>query len=111
MNTNNPQNYLMDVASVMTMRLTMLPIMWMFNPAKAEKETRKMFSEKEAALTESQSLMMQAPAMFWFDMWKGMMNGDQDSGLQRAQQEAETRIMRPYASRVSANRRRLAKGG
>ncbi len=110
MKTSKPENYLMDVATVMTMRLTSLPMMWMFNPLKAEKETRQMFSEKEDALREMQNQLMQAPAMFWYDMWTGMLSGDSDAGWQRAQSKAENRITRPYKSRVSANRRRLAKG-
>ena len=108
--TSKPENYLMDVATVMTMRLTSLPMMWMFNPLKAEKETRKMFSEKEDALLEMQKQLMQAPALFWYDMWTGMLSGDNDAGWQRAQRKAENRLTRPYTSRVSANRRRLAKG-
>lgn len=111
MKDNKTYSYMMDVASVMAMRLTMLPMMWMFNPAKAEKETKKMFSEKEDAFKEAQKQLMTAPMNFWLDAWQGMSSGDKDSGLGRAQREAEKRISRPYVSRVSANRRRLSKGG
>ena len=97
-----------DVATVMTMRLSMLPMMWMLDPAKAEKETRKMFSEKEDAMQESIRQMMTAPMMFWFDAWQGIIGGDKDGGIGRAQQQAEKRISSPYKSRVSANRRRLS---
>lgn len=106
-----PDHFMNDVATVMTMRLSMLPMMWMLNPAKAEKETRQMFSEKEDALQESTKQMMAAPVMFWFDLWQGLLRGDKDGGVGNAQQQAENRISSPYKTRVIANRRRLSKGG
>ncbi len=84
------------------------PVMWMLDPAKAEKETRQMFSEREDAMQESIRQMMAAPMMFWFDAWQGLLSGDKDGGIRRAQQQAENRISSPYKSRVSANRRRLS---
>lgn len=111
MNNSKSDKFVNEVATVMAMRLAMLPMMWMLNPAKAEKETRKMFSEKEDAMQESIQQMMVAPMMFWFDAWQGLLNGDKDGGIRRAQQQAENRISSPYLSRVSANRRRLSKGG
>ena len=110
MKNKKPERFANDVATVMTLRLSMLPMMWMLDPAKAEKETRKMFSEKEDALHESVRQMMLAPAMFWFDVWQGLLKGDSDGGMQRARQMSEKRISSPYTSRVNANRRRLSRG-
>lgn len=109
MKNKKPERFVNDVATVMTMRLSMLPMMWIFDPAKAEKETRKMFSEKEDALQESARQMMVAPMMFWIDVWQGLMNGDEDGGMQRARKLNEKRIASPFTARVSANRRRLSK--
>ncbi|ASJ75743.1 hypothetical protein [Granulosicoccus antarcticus] len=111
MNNNKSEKFVSDVASVMAMRLAMLPMMWVLDPAKAEKETKKMFSEKEDAMQESIQQMIIAPMMFSFDVWQGLLNGDKDGGIGRAQEQAEKRISSPYLSRVSANRRRLSKGG
>ena len=111
MKNKKPERFANDVATVMTLRLSMLPMMWMLDPAKAEKETRKMFSEKEDALQESVRQMMLAPVMFWFDVWQGLLKGDSDGGMRRARQMSEKRLSSPYTSRVSANRRRLSRGG
>ena len=111
MKSKNPERFANDVATVMSMRLSMLPMMWMLDPSKAEKETRKMFSEKEDALQESVRQMMLAPVMFWFDVWQGLLKGDSDGGMRRARQMSEKRLSSPYTSRVSANRRRLSRGG
>ena len=70
-----------------------------------------MFSEKEEAFSDSMGELMMAPMLFWYDIWTGMVNGDKDAGLARAQRKAETRLSAPYSTRVGANRRRLAKGG
>ena len=110
MKNQKSEHFANDVATVMTLRLSMLPLMWMLDPAKAQKETRKMFSEKEDAMQESVRQLMVAPMMFWFDSWQGLLSGDSDGGMQRARQMSEKRISSPYTSRVSANRRRLSKG-
>ena len=108
MKSKESDKFVNDVVTVMAMRLSMLPMMWMLDPAKAEKETRQMFSEKEDAMQESIRQVMAAPMMFWFDAWQGLLSGDKDGGIRRARQQAENRISSPYKSRVSANRRRLS---
>lgn len=111
MKNKKAEHFVTDVASVMALRLSMLPVMWMLNPAKAEIETRKMFSEKEDAMQDMVNQMMTAPMMFWADLWQGALNGDLDGGIRRARRLAESRISHPYTSRVSSNLRRLSKGG
>ena len=110
MNTKEFDKYTENVGAVMTMRLASLPMWWMTDPARAERETRKMFSEKEDAFTEVQQQMMLAPAMFWFDLWRGFLRGDKDGGVGNAMDTAERKITKPFVSRVGANRKRLSKG-
>lgn len=100
-----------DVASVMSMRLTALPSWWMVDPRKADRETRRMFTEKGHAFVSAQQQLMLAPMLFWMDIWRGMASGDRDGGLHRAQAAGSRRVSAPYRSRVTANRRRLARGG
>ncbi len=111
MNRESSERFAGDVATVMTLRLASLPFMWMTNPKKAERETKKMFSEKEDAFMAAQQQMMLAPTLFWFDLWQGMLKGDRDGGVARASNLAEKRLFQPYQSRVSANKKRLSKGG
>jgi len=109
MNKYTTERYLNDVAAVMASRLTLLPMMWLLDPRLAERETRKMFSEKEDAYSALQQQLLLAPMNFWLDLWKGAFEGDQDGGLGRAQRAAERRISQPYTSRVRANKQRLSR--
>lgn len=68
-----------------------------------------MFSEKDAALRETMLLLTQAPMHYWTDVWQSMLGGQLDGGHVSAVRKAERRIGRPALSRVSANRRRLAR--
>ena len=110
MNKNDLDQYAENVGMVMASRLASLPLWWMTDPARAQKETNKMFAEKEDAFGEMQQQMLLAPATFWIEMWTGFLRGDSDGGFGRAMRAAERNITKPYTSRVGANRRRLAKG-
>jgi len=109
MNKYTSERYLSDVAAVMASRLTLLPMMWFLDPRQAERETRKMFSEKEDAYSALQQQLLLAPMKFWLDLWQGAFEGDRDGGLSRAQRAAERRISHPYTSRVRANKQRLSR--
>jgi len=110
MNRSQFEQYYQNVGVVMSVRLAMLPWWWVSDPVRAEKETRKMFSEKEAAFSEVQSRMALTPTQFWYELWCGFVRGDADGGVGRATRSAELKLISPYTSRVSASRKRLSKG-
>lgn len=91
----------------MAARLTVLPLWWLTDPTRADRETRRMVSEKEDAWLALQRQLVLAPSRFWLEMWQGMLNGDKDSGLARATHAAGQSLSVPYTSRVRANRKRL----
>lgn len=105
--------FLSDAATVMALRLTRLPMMWLMTPAKADSEVRRMFSEKEDAWMAAWAQMAMMPANFWLDAWQGALRGDSDAGLSYASDMAQRRVLKPFRTRVSANKRRLSrrKGG
>lgn len=110
MKTGKIDPFMGDVATVMAMRLSSLPMLWLLDPAKAERETRKMFSEKEDAYVAACRQMTLAPMYFWMDAWQGVLQGERDGGLSHAFRRSQERVSQPYRSRVSANKRRLSGG-
>ena len=97
-------------ASVIAMRLAMLPWLWVSNPAAAERESRKMVSEKEDAWNDWQRLAWQAPVNYWMDVMSASLSGNPMGVFERAAGRSGRRLAKPYASRVNANRRRLGRG-
>ncbi|MGE0315041.1 MAG: hypothetical protein AB7P21_25780 [Lautropia sp.] len=98
-----------EAAEVIARRLWLVPVWWMTDPSRAQRETARMFVEKDAALRETQWLMVQAPLQYWADIWQGLLGGEIAGLHASAVRKAEHRIGRPALSRVSANRRRLAR--
>lgn len=101
---------LTDAAAVVPMRLALLPMIWWRSPEAAEREVRTMFSEKTAAATEAAFELWTAPMRYWTGLATLTVPATR-GGLDRAVADANRRSARPYASRVTANRKRLAKGG
>lgn len=101
---------LFSSASVIGMRVTMLPWLWLSNPDAAKRESQKMVSEKEDAWQDWQRLAWQAPMNYWLDVMKASFSGNPARILERAASRSGRRLAKPYASRVNANRRRLGRG-
>ena len=97
-----------EASEVIARRMWLVPFWWMTDPQRARRETERMFSEKHDALTETQLLLMQAPAQYWSDVWQSLLGGRIDGSHANAVHAAGERIGIPTSSRVTANRRRLA---
>ena len=100
---------LIDAAAVVPMRLALLPMIWLRSPEAADREVRTMFSEKTAA-TEAAFELWTAPMRYWWGLAPLTVPATR-GGFDRAVARANRRSATPYASRVRANRKRLAKGG
>ena len=103
------QAILADSAAVIPMRLALLPMIWLRGPDAAEREVRTMFSEKTAA-TEAAFELWTAPMRYWAGL-ATLTIAPTRAGFDRAVAQANRRSATPYSSRVTANRKRLAKGG
>ena len=104
------QAILTDAATVIPVRLALLPTIWLRSPDAAEREVRTMFSEKSAAATEAAFELWTAPLRYWSGL-ATMTIRPTRKGFDRAVADANRRSAAPYSSRVKANRKRLAKGG
>lgn len=98
-----------ESAEVVTSRIAQLPWMWLRSPATAEAETRRMFSEKQDAMLETQWVLWQMPAQFWADAFANDLMFKPDQAIQSASKKANQRLIGPSHKRVSANRKRLSK--
>ncbi len=98
-----------EASEVVARRLWLVSLWWMTDPWRAQRETARMFSEKDAALRETQWAMVQAPMHYWADVWPAVLDGQIADAHASAVRNAEHRLGRPAFSRVSANRRRLAR--
>ena len=96
-----------DAGAVVAMRLTLLPWLWAFDPARAERETRQMIDEKGDAWQETQLAMWQAPWRFWLDIATAGPFGLTQRGFDAATRRASARLAQPAHRRVRANRKRL----
>jgi len=103
-----------DAASVIALRLWRVSWLWWTDPRAAERETRLMVSEKEAAAGETLQALALAPYRFWMDLaqaqmrlWPGTVS---EREMNRALGQAQTRLAAPASRRVKANRRRLGGG-
>ncbi len=99
-----------DSASVITTRLGQLPWQWFYAPQQAHNETRLMFSEKQAALLETQWVLVQSPWRFWLDAWSSDLAINPKKALHKATSKAHWRLSAPSRKRVRANQRRLTAG-
>jgi len=100
---------LANAALVIPMRLALLPWLTLLDPKAGSRETRLMVSEKEAAFAESLLALWLAPVRYWTGLATlSIVPGPR--GIERAFADTSRRAATPYARRVRANRRRLARG-
>ncbi len=111
MNTDHWIQFAQKASEVLSLRSTLVPIWWATNPERARRETELMVSEKEAALRETQLLLLQAPFAFWADLVHGALAGEIDGGFSSASEKADRRLGEPAFRRVFANHERLARLG
>ena len=100
-----------DSSGVIALRLTLMPWLWMFDPAAARRESNTMVDEKKAAFAETQLALWSAPWRFWFDMASGGPLRTPTSMIADAMLQGTRRLAAPSQRRVGANRRRLAGTG
>ena len=96
-----------SAAQVIFMRLAFLPLQWMTDPVGAEKETKKMFSEKHDALIETQIALATLPIAIWTDFLSTGMFSTPKQVFNRASTVATRELFKPAQSRVSGNVKRL----
>lgn len=97
----------MNSPAVVGLRLNLLPWLWLTAPAMASQETRRMISEKQAALHETGLVMSQAPFCFWLDTVSACLSGNPHAAFSSAMINGSRRVARPANRRVRANQKRL----
>ena len=97
-----------DAALVIPMRLALLPWLMLVDPAAGKRESRLMVDEKSAAFAESLAGLWFAPFRYWAGL-ATLSIAPGARGVERALAEANREASRPYARRVRANRKRLAR--
>ncbi|NND90137.1 MAG: hypothetical protein HKN42_04675 [Granulosicoccus sp.] len=96
---------------VMSLRLAILPWMWMTNPLKASQEMQRMVTEKQDAIHETLFAISQTPAQMWFDTWNACWSSTPHMALNKAVINSSRRVAQPYTRRVKANHKRLSSSG
>lgn len=97
----------MSSPAVVSLRLTLLPWLWLTEPDRASRETQRMFNEKQAAIQETALALTLAPMWFWADTLSACLNGMPQVAVSRAMINSSRRVARPSNRRVRDNRKRL----
>ena len=96
-----------DAATVVALRVGQLPWWWLLQPARAQRETTRMFSEKQAALLETQLELAQYPWRFWLSLWQDPSALASPARLSALLRRGTARLLRPASRRVARNHARL----
>lgn len=96
-----------DAASVIGLRLMALPWQMMLMPAKGQAEIKRMFSEKQSALAETQFALMMAPAQYWTAFMSRVMLAGPHAAVDGAIAATNASIIDPSRKRVRRNLKRL----
>lgn len=94
--------------SVVGLRLTLMPLLWLTNPLQANNEVSRMFTEKNDALRETSIVMSTAPMQLWFDTLSICLSANPQARFCRAVIDSGRRAARPANRRVRANSKRLS---
>ena len=100
-----------DASTVIAMRLAALSLQWATAPDEANREVARMVSEKQSAIAETQIAAMQAPWLFWCDVYLAAIGSMTGGRPGNPMLKANSRLIDPSRSRVKANKRRLSSGG
>lgn len=105
----DPWNQLAQNAPfIMAIRMIQMPIFQFIDPIAGCMENKRMVGEKVDAMIEYQQLLVLWPMNFYWDILRASMTGSISTSFDRALQQSNRRLAKPYTSRVSANHRRLS---
>jgi len=96
-------------AIVIALRVTLMPWLWSYDPKAADREMRKMISEKMTAWEAYQQQLWQEPMRFVWDFNSLLLAGNHAHSFKSAMSRSGHRLAKPYAVKVKANRRRLSR--